>query len=319
LWTYIAGSICGLLAPRMELLIFARVLQAFGGGAAIAVARAWVMDYFGGGVGAARAIAYSGMTVLIVPMIAPTIGGFAVQWWHWRSIFLIAAGLGMLVLWFTQLRGARRASESPSPGGPHAAAKQPNSMGAYRELLRIRAYVAQVAFGASMMCVAYTFIAGAPHVAIQLMHVTPARYGLLYIIPAIGSFSGFTAAGRLSHRVDAMRIMRFSVFVLCAAELVFAALMLLGLRAPLAMFIPGMFLMFANALAIPSVTSRALAIRPDIAGAASGLIGFAQLATSAIASQIVGSAANQTPFPLIITLGVGCCAALASFFWLQTK
>src|SRR5690606_5913390 len=82
---YIAGSLLGLLAPNLAVLVPARVLQAFGGGAAIAVARARVMDFFAEDMasgGAARAIAYSGMTVLVVPMIAPTIGGFAVQWWQ---------------------------------------------------------------------------------------------------------------------------------------------------------------------------------------------------------------------------------------------
>jgi DHA1 family bicyclomycin/chloramphenicol resistance-like MFS transporter len=58
----------------------------------------------------------------------------------------------------------------------------------------------------------------------------------------------------------------------------------------------------ANAIAAPSSTSSAIAVRPDIAGAASGLLGFMQLLVSALVVQGVALFANRTPYPLVLAI-----------------
>jgi DHA1 family bicyclomycin/chloramphenicol resistance-like MFS transporter len=89
-----------------------------------------------------------------------------------------------------------------------------------------------------------------------------------------------------------------------------AALALAGFWHPLALFVPGMLIGFANAIAAPSTTIGAISRDPAIAGAASGLLGFLQLVTAAAATQIVASFTPHTPVPLSLVLLVLCLAAL---------
>jgi DHA1 family bicyclomycin/chloramphenicol resistance-like MFS transporter len=88
------------------------------------------------------------------------------------------------------------------------------------------------------------------------------------------------------------------------------ALALAGVWHPLALFIPGMAIGFANAIAAPSSTIGAISRDPEIAGAASGLFGFLQLVTAAVASQTVAALTGHTPVPLTIVLLVLCLGAL---------
>jgi DHA1 family bicyclomycin/chloramphenicol resistance-like MFS transporter len=85
-----------------------------------------------------------------------------------------------------------------------------------------------------------------------------------------------------------------------------AAMMILlalaGVWHPLALFLPGMLVGFANALATPSSTTGAITSHPAFAGAASGLLGFLQLVVAASATQFVALLAAHSPVPLAATL-----------------
>lgn len=116
---FLTGSLAGLAAPSMTLLIAARIVQAFGAGAAMAVARATITDFFGV-ERAASAMAATATAVLVVPMFAPTLGGIAVEWIGWRAGFGLAVAVGAAVLYFTLARTAETHAAS-RPAGRHRA------------------------------------------------------------------------------------------------------------------------------------------------------------------------------------------------------
>jgi DHA1 family bicyclomycin/chloramphenicol resistance-like MFS transporter len=89
-----------------------------------------------------------------------------------------------------------------------------------------------------------------------------------------------------------------------------AALALAGFRHPVALFAPGMAIGFANAIAAPSATIGAISRDPEIAGAASGLLGFLQLVTAAASTQLVAALTAHSPVPLAVVLLVLCLVAL---------
>lgn len=305
LTTFVAGSSLAALAPGIVLLVLARILQTFGAGAAMSVNRAAVTDHFGPGGAAATAMAYSAMTVLVIPMFAPALGGVLVEWGHWRTIFVFAVIVGVAVLAFT----ARRLSETllPAPGP----SSKPGTFASYAQLLANLRYIAHALFGTFMMCTVYTFIAGAPYAVMHVMGTSPTNYGLLSLLPAVASFCGFLVAARLSRRMGAVAMMRAGLVSAMLAVLFIAVLMLAHIWIPLALFGPAMLLAFANATAIPSTMTSAIAVRPDIAGAASGLFGFLQLGVAALAAQLVAELADGTPYPLVgIMLGTSLLALL---------
>lgn len=300
---FVIGSAAGIVAASLPALVAARVVQAFGGGAAMSVMRATLLDHFGPSK-AASALAATATAILLAPMIAPSLGGFVLEWLDWRAVFALSGILGFAVFLFASrnLRDARRAAAAAGPSLRY--------FSSYGRLLRSREYLAFLVYGSCMVSMIYTFVTGAPYVAIDVLGVSPSRFGLLLFFPAVASFSGFLLAARMTSRLGGQRMMRSGVMIAFAGTAAMAALALAGVYHPLALFIPGMAIGFANAIAAPSSTIGAISRDPAIAGAASGLLGFLQLVTAAASTQLVAALTGRTPVPLSIVLLALCLVAL---------
>lgn len=300
---FVLGSAAGIVASSLDMLVVARVVQAFGGGAAMSVMRATILDHFGP-ARAAGALAATATAILVAPMLAPTLGGFILEWLDWRAVFALSGVLGFAVFLFASrnLRDARKADRAAGPSL--------RFWSSYRRLLASREYLAFLAFGACMVSMIYTFVTGAPYVAIDGLGVSPSRFGLLLFFPALASFAGFMIAARVTGRVGGQRMMRAGATIAFAGALSMALFAVAGVRHPLALFVPGMAIGFANAIAAPSSTIGAISREPAIAGAASGLMGFLQLVTAAVSTQVVAAFAGHSPVPLSVVLLGLCLAAL---------
>lgn len=300
---FVCGSVAGMAAPSLELLVVSRVVQAFGGGAAMSVMRATLLDHFGP-ARAASALAATATAILVAPMIAPTLGGLVLEWLDWRAVFALSALLGASVYVFASrnLRETRPADPSAGPSLRY--------WSSYRRLLASREYLAYLVFSSCMVSMIYTFVTGAPYVAIDLFGVSPARFGILLFFPALASFAGFLLAARITTRVGGFRMMQRGAMLAFAGTLSMTLLLLAGVRHPLALFLPGMLLGFANAIAAPSATIGAISRDPAIAGTASGLLGFLQLVTAAASTQLVAAITGHSPVPLAAVLLSLCLVAL---------
>ena len=170
--------------------------------------------------------------------------------------------------------------------------------------------LSNVVFGACTVSMIYTFVTGAPYVAIDVLGVSPSRFGLLLFFPALASFTGFLIASRVTSRVGGQRMMRTGAMIAFAGAFAMAVFALAGIWHPIALFIPGMAIGFANAIAAPSSTIGAISRDPAIAGAASGLLGFLQLVTAAVSTQVVAAFTGNSPLPLAVVLLVLCLGAL---------
>jgi DHA2 family multidrug resistance protein len=81
------------LAPNLEFLVLARVLQGLGGGPVIPMAQALMWEMFplkqrG------MAMAVWGMGVMMGPILGPTVGGWIADNWSWRWIFYVNLPIG---------------------------------------------------------------------------------------------------------------------------------------------------------------------------------------------------------------------------------
>jgi len=294
---FVAGSLAGLVASSIPLLIAARIVQAYGAGAAMAVARAAISDFFGI-ERAASAMATTATAVLVVPMFAPTLGGFTVEWIGWRAAFALAIVIGSAVLYFTLARTAETHAATRSAG------PSPRTIASYRQLLLMPDYLAYVFFGSCMMGAVTTFITSAPYVAIEVLGVRPSSYGMLFFLPAFASFVGFFFTARMAQRLGGIRMMRMGAGLAFVGAAALVAVTVAGITHPLALFLPGMLICGANALSAPNSTSGAITAAREIAGAASGLLGFFQLLIGAGATQLVAVLADGTAYPFVGTIAL---------------
>jgi DHA1 family bicyclomycin/chloramphenicol resistance-like MFS transporter len=68
---------------------------------------------------------------------------------------------------------------------------------------------------------------------------------------------------------------------------------------------------FATGITSPIATTEALSLRPDYAGAASGLYGFTQMVVAALCTVAVGLGGDPALAAALVTAGVGALAMLA--------
>jgi MFS transporter, DHA2 family, multidrug resistance protein len=93
-------SFCCGIAPSLNILLIARILQGIGGGGLAPVEQAILVDTF---APAKRAMAFALYTIAIVtaPAIGPVLGGWITDNYNWRWVFLINIPIGALSLFLT--------------------------------------------------------------------------------------------------------------------------------------------------------------------------------------------------------------------------
>ncbi len=96
----VTSFFCG-IAPSLNIMLIARILQGVGGGGLAPVEQAILVDTF---PPAKRASAFALYTVAIVtaPAIGPVLGGWITDNFNWRWVFLINIPIGILSLFLTQ-------------------------------------------------------------------------------------------------------------------------------------------------------------------------------------------------------------------------
>ena len=113
-WFAVASLLCG-LAPNVELLVAARILQGIGGALLTPGALAILEASFAPEDRAKAIGAWSGLGG-VGGALGPFLGGWLVEIGDWRYIFLINVPVAALVLWVA----ARHVPESRNPSAPRA-------------------------------------------------------------------------------------------------------------------------------------------------------------------------------------------------------
>jgi DHA1 family bicyclomycin/chloramphenicol resistance-like MFS transporter len=275
----VIASLAAIAAGSIHALIVARMLQAAGAATGIVLARAIIRDLYERD----RAAAMLGLVttaMVLGPMIAPLIGGLLDAAVGWEGIFLfIALFCGAVLVWaYIALPETRVVKIAPTPA---------TLSREWRALLCSRKFHGYVLAGALSSAPFFTFLGGAPHVVVRLMGHTSAEYGLWFMLTSFGYMSGNFIVSRLSQRVgiDGMIVAGIVVeFIGAVATVIATAAPDAG---PAALFVPQTVISLGNGLALPNSIAGSISVRPQAAGAASGLTGFTQMTIGALATQLV--------------------------------
>jgi EmrB/QacA subfamily drug resistance transporter len=110
IWFALASALCG-LAPNIDMLVAARLLQGAGGALMTPGSLAIISASFVAGDRSRAIGAWSGLGG-IAGAAGPFIGGWLIQAWSWRLVFLVNLPLAALVVWVA----LRHVPESVDPG-----------------------------------------------------------------------------------------------------------------------------------------------------------------------------------------------------------
>lgn len=286
------GSLAAILAPTIELLLAARILQAFSA-AGMVLARAIVRDTVASDQAASR-IGYITMGMAMVPMVAPMIGGLLDEIYDWRAAFLMMLVFGLIafLLVFFDLGETNR----------NASASLAAQMRAYPGLLKSLPFWGYALTGAFCMALFFVLVGAGPFVATELLGLRPSEYGLYFGLLSLGYMIGNFLSGRYSRRVgiDAM-MLNGNVLAVVGTALAFG-LFWFGLGNALALFGPMVIVGIGNGMTLPNAAAGLVSVRPELAGSASGLAGSLQLGIAALVSALAG---------IVVTVETGVLALLA--------
>ena len=150
------------------------------------------------------------------------------------------------------------------------------------------------------------------------MHLSPADYGVYFIMISRGYMLGNFISGRFSARVGSNPLLIIGNMLAITGLILLCLLAWYGVAGPLSIFLPMSIIAISNGLTIPNATASAISVRPEIAGAGAGLTGFLQIGLGAIATLLVGAMHDGTSMPMISVMvaggvGAGLFLALALF------
>ena len=287
---YVVSSVLCLLAPTIEALIAARVLQALGGCTGIVLSRAIVRDLYERDK-AASMIGYVTMGMAIGPMLAPVVGGLLDQFYGWQGGFYTMLILGIAVLgvaWFN----LHETNFKRSSGGGLGLLWQ-NMCTVMREPV-FWAYSLVVGFTSSVY---FAFLGGAPFIAGNILGMPPSEMGFYFTFIAVGYIIGNFISGRIAERIGVFPMIVFGSILPAIAVAAVALVLILDIGYPLALFVPMFFVGLGNGICLPSAVSGAVSAKADLAGAASGLAGSIQIGSGAISSALVAWMLSDTMWP----------------------
>ncbi len=301
---FMAATIGCLLARDVETFLVFRMIQA-----AIAtgmvLSRAIVRDMVPADK-AASMIGYVTMGMAVVPMIAPTIGGYLDEFFGWQANFgmlLLMAVVVTVIVW-SDLGETNRNKSSSFVAQVR---DYPELFASYR----FWGYCLTAAFASGSF---FAFLGGAPFVATDFFELSPSGLGLYFAIVSLGYILGNFFSGRYSVRMGINRMMLFGGVItltgLCLSYLLLSA----GFTHPLAFFGFMLTVGVGNGMVLPNTMAGMLSVRPHLAGSASGIGGAIMLGGGATLAAIAGAVLKpgSGPFPLLILMITTAVMAIAT-------
>jgi len=156
------------------------------------------------------------------------------------------------------------------------------------------------------------FVSSSSLAMVQALHLTPTAFSLLFAAIMLGQITGGITGSRLAVRLGIGRMVRLGAALTLAGGLLLAALALAGMPHWSAVVLPMILYLFGCSFMIPNTTAAALSPFPQIAGAASSLLGALPFGLGAVVSAGLAGAFDGTTRPMALTIAVfGVAAFLA--------
>ncbi len=307
---YIAAGAACVFAQSIEMLVTLRFIQGAGGCAGIALSRAIVRDRYDREQ-SASILGYVTMGFAVAPMVGPLIGGLIDDNFGWRAIFTFLATVGTAVVALTWIA----LPETRPSGG--VTGRSASMLASFAALVRIPAFWAYALASAFATAVFFCFLGGTPFIATGMLGMSSTAFGLYFIFVAGSFIVGNYLSGRYARHVGLITMMLAGALILLISVTGMAIVFAAQWIAPITLFAPVYAVGFANGLVLPSAIAGSVSVRPDLAGAASGLGGAMQIGFGAIATVVVGLILGATGSALALALlMVGLAiAALLCVVW----
>ncbi|WP_438751378.1 multidrug effflux MFS transporter [Pararhizobium sp. O133] len=307
------GSLICAFAPSVEWLLAGRLIQGIGASVGMTVARAMVRDQFVGAE-ASRIMNLIGIMLAIGPAMAPTLGGLALATVGWQSIFFLLVGFGLLVISAVLL--FMRETSTPDP----RRARPGPLLQAYGQLIRDPRFVAAAVVLGGSVGALYAQSTMLSFILIDRVGMSPTAFGIGMLMQTGCYFAGSVALRLTAARLGGEGSVRVGLACCGIGGLLIALSVHFLEPSYLSVMLPVAFSSFGIAFLTPHMTTAALQSFPHIAGSASAMMGFIQMAGGFLGG--LAAALLGTPFtafgliiPAMLFLSVVSYMRFATLTW----
>jgi DHA1 family bicyclomycin/chloramphenicol resistance-like MFS transporter len=301
---YAVAGLAAAFAGDVHQLIAARLLQALGGCAGLALGRAIVRDTAQSDTAVPR-LALMNLMMMIGPGLAPLIGSAVSSAFGWRGIFVLLAVLGLIAL----LAAWRLLPETGRPSGKFSPAILVKD---YKSLLGSPLFVGYALGGSCATTAMYGFIATAPFILTIQLHRPLHEVGYYLALLIFGMSIGNALTSRLIRSMSIQRLL-LSGNVLSVISALLFLLTTIGEHLTLGGTMMLMFFFTMGAgISSPAALTKAVSVNPALVGSAAGLYGFTQMAVGAVCTSMAGLG-NNPAMTVAIVLTAAAVLAQVSF------
>lgn len=275
---YTVASLLCAVVDNVYLMICCRTLQGAGAASASAISYAICRDLFDGRV-RQRIFVQLGVIVAGAPMIAPVIGGWVIEFWTWRLIFLFQALAGVIAtagVWWMQ-ESIRERSQDPMSR-------------VYRGYVRLFSNKPYILLTFSFACAGipfFAYIGCSSEIFISLLGYSEREYGYFYGVNASAFMLAPLAFSRMSraYTLKLLLPVSFVGMAVCALPMISKLL-----QVPYRMVLPMWFLTFFFSFGRPPSNNLLLEQVDDDVGSASSFMVFVFFMVGSLAMWLISFA-----------------------------
>lgn len=302
---YVLGSMgCALSADVIQ-LILCRVLQAFGGGAATAVATAMVKDMYSGRKRESVLAVVMAM-VIIAPVIAPVLGAMILKIASWRAVFWLLGGIGAVV--FALSLFLDETLENRYSGS------MIHALGRLVVVMRNPGFTFLLATFSLVPLPLMAFIAASSFVYIRGFGMTEEMYSYYFAFNALGAMAGPLLYIRISRWMRAGNIIAagFGLMVVCGILLDVA-----GSLSPVLFALAMMVASMGMSLLRPPTANLLLSQQQGDTGSAASLINFTGMLMGSLGMFLISlPTGDLIPYLGLMQVAVG---GVSGSLWLLAR
>ena len=278
---YLILSAAASVAANLETLLVIRLFQGIAACAAPVAARAVVADVHEGPA-AQRAMSIVTAGMGLAPVLAPSIGALVLEFTNWRGIFwtLTATAAALLVVVWLFLKETRPTDKISSLNFG-TLLRRYFEIGTARRFLD---YALPSMFAGGAL---FTFLAAGTFVLQEGLGVTTRNFGFMFAGVMLGFVAGATLAGIYSPKLGIDKSILLGLVLATIGGAMMLVLWLVGISHWAAIILPMTGLMFGMGILRPNSIAGSMASFRHVAGSASALIGFFQMAAGATAGLLL--------------------------------
>lgn len=238
-----------------------------------------------------------GSAMAIGPLVAPLIGGQLTAAFGWHANFAALAIIGLAVLTISILM-------LPETHTNHdLQALSPRRMASnYKSLILNPQFQLFTLVNAFSFGGLFAFISGSSFVLIDSLGMKPQTFGLAFAVGVMGYISGTQIAARKLKTDSFEHLIGMGGRIGLIAGIAGPLTVWLAPPSIVTVIAPMFFYAFSVGFVMPNSMAGAMAPFPHMAGAASALMGFTQMALSAGFAALVGWIYDGTAMPMMATI-----------------